>query len=348
MKSYELPLSKRKPLGKTNLMASPFGFGALQLTNLDLGSCKELIHRALYYGINWFDTARDYFASEYKLGCSLKGRREETILLTKTQKVDKDSLIKDLDTSLSELQTDYIDIYLFHKALPFIRNNEGVIEELLNQLEKEKKKGKIRSIGISSHRLENAMIALDYDTIDVAMIPFNFISTEFMDYDFISMAKKKDVAVLGMKPFGGGRIPDIKLCIDYLKKYQDISPCFGMKSISELESNMRYWNSETNDPMRTDDMDYYAKLLGKFYCRGCGYCMPCPNGINIPLIAFLKINMGQVPAVELFNKEMEEEVRKVKNCNRCGRCAAKCPFELDIPALIKENSSFYLKSNMDP
>lgn len=335
---------KYEQLGDTDISFSKLGYGTIQLTNLTHKESKKLIEYAYERGINWFDTARDYFDSEKNLGYAVKTIRNHVNIISKSQKLTSEGLINDLEKSLKVLKTDYLDIFLFHKGHAIVHDDFITAGGLLETLEKEVEKGKIRYLGYSAHSLEIAYKGLGYPSLKAVMVPVNFISTEYVESEFMEKSQENNIGVLGMKPFGGGRIPDKKLCIKYLKKHENVFPCLGIKSIEELENNLLDWD-QLGSLTETDlkQMGEISNLLGKKFCRGCGYCMPCPKGIDIPTIAFLKIHMMQLPHEKLYSKEFYHEVEKVKKCIKCKGCIKRCPYGLEIINLIRENANFYYK-----
>jgi len=334
---------KYRKLGSTGITVSEIGFGTIQLTNLSLQESEKLIRKAYELGINWFDTSRVYFNSERNLGYAARDIRDEITIITKSQSIEVDQLKKDLDTSLKELGTDYIDVYLFHKGTALLQDNFDTENGLLETVMKEKEKGKIRHIGFSAHSTDIVEKGVLYDELEVFMVPANFISTEFIDSEFMKEAVRRNKGVLGMKPFGGGRIDNKEICIKFLKNYPFLLPCFGMKSIDELKYNIDRWmHAGEVEPSDLKEMERIKKLLGKRFCRGCGYCMPCPMGIKIPLITFLKIHDMEVPEDELYTQEVLEDVKKAYNCINCRKCVGKCPYCLEIPSMLKDNVDFYM------
>jgi len=333
---------KYKVLGKTNLIVSEIAFGALQFSRIDRKEAVSLVHEAVNAGINLIDTANSYPGSEEILGEALKGMRDKVYIITKSLKKHKDDFISDLNLSLKRLKTDYIDIFLFHS----ISNNNdidllvknGVIEALLD----ERKKGKINHIGFSIH--STSIIDRIYETVDFStlMIPLNFVSNEFASDKFLKKYKNENTGIVAMKPFGGGRLLDIELCFKFLRDYPDVIPVAGMQTYKELKENLEYVSRE--DTIDKNDIEKILEIkeeLGDKYCRQCGYCMPCRQNIEIVEINFLKVYHKQMPPEYMLTDSLRNAVEKAKSCIECGECIEKCPFDINIIELMKENIKFY-------
>lgn len=329
-------------LGKTGIKVSPLGMGTIQITRLDWKESINLIHEVMDMGINLFDTARGYFDSELRLGDAFKSYRDKVVLISKSDAKDSIKLKTNIDETLQRLKTDYLDVFLFHGGEVVNQNDfcspGGIMQTATDAV----KAGKIRHLGFSTHRVDTAMKALTYNELKIAMVPANFMSLEYIDGDFQKEAVKKGVAVIAMKPFGGGRIVNARVCLKFLKNYHNLIPCIGIEKISEMSENIKIW--EEKDPLSDEDRNEMARirmLLGEKYCRGCGYCMPCPEGIQIPSVTFLKVFAKQMPRDKVVNPENFKIVEKAETCSKCGKCIQKCPFDLDIPNMIEENIQFY-------
>ena len=298
---------------------------------------------ALERGINWFDTSRSYFDSETKLGYALKHRRNENYIITKTQAVSPQQIKEDIYQSLRSLQTEYIDVFMFHKGE--VLKYDHFEDEILSIIRQEILRGTIRYWGVSLHDINLAKKAIEYEDISAIMVPINFVSTEYLDEKILNRAADRKIGVFGMKPFGGGRINDIKLCLKFLKRHKNIFPCMGIKNIDELEINTKLWDKLDTSITYAEyaTMKRIRQELGNKYCRGCGYCKPCPMSIDIPLITFLKMHIKQMPPKEIFTKEVLTKVRQAETCIRCYQCVQKCPFDLNIPDMLVENCKMYLE-----
>ncbi len=332
---------KYKRLGKTDLRVSEFGLGAVQICRIPEAEAVDLVRESVSRGINLIDTAHDYPDSEDILGKALKGIRDKVIISTKSVKTSRDDFINDLETSLKRLGTDYIDIFLFHdtskdKKLDELLNN-GVVDALV----KEKKKGKIGFIGFSCHNPDIIDRYYDIEDFATVMIPVNFISTEFVEENYDKLLEK-DIGIMGMKPFGGGRMEDARVCLKYISQYEKIIPIIGMQSKRELEENLKL--VRIRDPIDDNDLKIMKEIkeeLGDKFCRGCGYCMPCCQGIDIVQANFVKVFFKQFPFEKVVKPERTKQIEQVDECIECGECIERCPYSLEIIDMIRENRDYY-------
>jgi predicted aldo/keto reductase-like oxidoreductase len=331
-----------KKFGSTDLNVSAIGMGTIQITRLDWEQSIRVVREVMDLGVNWFDTARGYFDSELRLGEAFKGIRDRVIIISKSDQTEPAELAREIDESLHRLQTDYLDVFLFHGGDAIEQKCFLGPGGLLDTAEKAAAAGKIRYLGISAHRPAIALKALDFEVLRVALVPANFISREYIDGPFMRMARQKQVAILAMKPFGGGRITDSALCLRFLRQYPDLFPCIGIEKSDEMEENIADW--EKGADLTAEDrreIRRTTKLLGDRFCRECGYCLPCPEGIPIPTVTFMKVYSMQMPREKVVTEEHDQAIKLARNCTECRQCVERCPYNLDIPEMLKDNISFY-------
>lgn len=331
-----------RELGMTGFAISELGMGAVQLTRLPWKESIDVIHGVRDLGVNWFDTARGYFDSELRLGEALNGRRDKVFIISKSGSKSPDIFNQHLHESLQRLRTDYIDAYFFHGAGAVEADCFWDEDGLLETAKKGVKAGKIRFLGFSVHRTDLALKALDVEELRIAMVPANFLAREYIDGDFMKKARERDVAVIAMKPFGGGRIPDAGVCLRFLRQYPDVMPCIGIEKTDEMRRNIAIW--ETGETLRAEDrkkITVYEHQLGTQFCRGCGYCLPCPQEIPISTVAFLKIFAKQMPRDQVVTESHTRAVERTAGCTECRQCVERCPYDLDIPSMLKDNCNFY-------
>ncbi len=333
-----------KSLGATGLKVSRLGFGALQFTRIPEREAIKLVKTAYDAGINFFDTAHNYFNSEEILGKAIKGIRDKLIIASKSTSTEKKKFLDELNQTLTKLNTDYIDIFMFHDASNLERFTKLMQNGIIEALIKEKIKGKIGHIGFSCHNPEVIDKFYGIDEFEVIMLPINFVSKEFTEEKVYQKLVDNNIGILGMKPLGGGRLNNAELCLKYVKRYKEVIPVIGMEKLEELKQNIAYM--EDNSGLKEKDWEEIKKIrqkLGEKFCRDCGYCLPCPQGINIPKVNFIKVYYDQFPLEDFIDDEREKEARKVDNCIECGECEEKCPYNLNIIDMLKENRDFYLE-----
>lgn len=328
-------------LGKTNITVNKNGFGALPIQRISKKAAISLIQKAYKNGINFFDTARFYTDSEEKLGEALIGIREKVYIATKTAAVTADDFWKDLDISLHNLQTDYIDIYQFHNPSFCPKPNDG--SGLYEAMSEAKKQGKIRHIGITNHRLQVAKEAIDSDLYEVLQFPFCYLATE-KDIEIVEKCKKANMGFIAMKALSGGLLTNSEAAYAFLSQYEQVLPIWGVQRENELDEFLSYIQ---NPPKMTGEIQQIIEedrkqLLGEF-CRGCGYCMPCPAEIEINNCARMSLLLRRSPSHLQLTQEVQKKMKKIEECLHCGKCKSKCPYGLDTPALLEKNYQDYME-----
>lgn len=321
-------------LGRTNLIVSRSGFGALPIQRISFKEAKYLLQKAYDNGINFFDTARAYSDSEEKIGYALSDVRDNIIIATKTQAKDKDTLFKHLETSLANMKTDYIDIFQLHNPpeLPDPEDPNGLYSGLIEA----RQKGMIRFIGITNHRLKVALDAIDSGLYDTIQFPLSSLSSD-EDLKIIEECRKKDIGVIAMKALSGGLITNVSSTFTFLRQFDNVVPIWGVQRESELDE---FIELENNPPILDEHMwkiieQDRAELQGAF-CRGCGYCLPCPVELPIPMAARMSLLLRRSPYQGLLSDEWEEQMNRIENCIECGHCKNHCPYGLDTPKLLEE------------
>ena len=325
-------------LGRTELMVSKNGFGALPIQRVDMETASVILRKAYDNGINYFDTARAYSDSEEKIGKSLADVRENIIISTKTMTKTVEGFWADLETSLKKMKTDYIDIYQFHNP-PFCPK-PGDGSGLYEAMAEAKAQGKIRHIGITSHSLAIAQEAVESGLYETLQFPFSYLASE-KEEALVHLCKEKDVGFICMKALAGGLITRSDVAYAYLAQFP-VAPIWGIQKEWELDEFLSY---NENPPALTEErLAYIAKekeeLAGEF-CRGCGYCMPCPVGIEINNCARMSLLLRRSPAAGHLSEAGQAKMKKIEECIECGQCAAKCPYGLDTPNLLKKNYEDY-------
>ena len=326
-------------LGRTDLMVTRCGFGALPIQRVGMNTATAILQRAYDAGINFYDTARGYSDSEEKLGKALGHVRKEIIIATKTHARKRETFFKHIESSLKNLKTDYIDILQLHNPpeLPDFDDPDGLYAALTEA----RQKGMIRFIGVSNHRLHVAEAAIASEKFDTLQFPLNSLSSD-RDLALVAACKDKDVGFIAMKGLSGGLITNAASTFAFLRQYHNVVPIWGIQHMHELEEFIAL---EKNPPALDDAMRAVIRkdreeLRGGF-CRACGYCMPCPAGIQIPLAARICLMMNRSPYQKFITPEFQKQMDLIEECQECGQCSEKCPYELDTPALLKENLKGY-------
>lgn len=330
---------KNVRLGKTGIITDKNGFGALPIQRISVEEAVKLVKKAYNAGFTFFDTARAYTDSEIKLGEAFDGIRDKVFIASKTQAQNGEDLKKDLDTTLKNLRCEYLDLYQFHNPAFCPKPGDGT--GLYEAAEEAKKAGKIRHIGITNHRLAVAKEAIESGLYETLQFPFSYLSGE-QEIELVNMCKEADMGFIAMKALAGGLINNSAAAYAFLDRFDNVLPIWGVQRESELEEFISYIG---NPPVMTDELSAVIEkdrqeLSGEF-CRGCGYCMPCPVGIEINNCARMSLMIRRAPSEAQLTPEMQAKMKKIEDCLHCGQCKGKCPYGLDTPALLEKNYEDY-------
>ena len=324
-------------LGKTNLNVNKNGFGALPIQRRNKKDSIEILKTAYDNGIDFYDTARFYTDSEKKLGLAFEDVREDIYIASKTGMETVEEFWKDLETSLKELKTDYLDLYQFHN-ISFCPKKD---DELYKAMLEAKEQKLINHIGITTHKITIANEALDTGIYETLQYPFSYLSgTE--ELKLIEKCRKLDVGFLAMKAMGGGLLKNSKASFAYINQFSNVLPIWGIQKLSELNEFLSYDETTVLDDELKKIIENDKNELGDNFCRGCGYCMPCPEDINISLCCRMSLWIRRFPTEPNMDEKTQEIMKKTLECMECYACVDKCPYELDIPELLKENYEDYM------
>lgn len=326
-------------LGKTGICVEKNAFGALPIQRISKEEAVKLLRKAYENGMQFFDTARWYTDSEIKVGEAFAGIRDKVYIATKTGATNAEGFWNDLKTSLQNLQTDYIDIYQFHNpaSCPKPGDGSGLYEAMLEA----KEKGMVRHIGITNHRLAVAKEAIESGLYETLQFPFCYLATE-RDIELVEACKKENMGFIAMKALSGGLITNSAAAYAYLAQFDNVLPIWGVQREKELDEFLSYIE---NPPALTEELKALiekdrGELLGEF-CRGCGYCMPCPVGIEINNSARMSLMLRRAPSEAWLTEEWQEKMKRIEKCLHCGKCKSKCPYGLDTPTLLEKNYQDY-------
>ncbi|MDO4623538.1 MAG: aldo/keto reductase [Eubacteriales bacterium] len=328
-------------LGKTGITTWQNAFGALPIQRDDMDTAVQILRRAYEGGMRFFDTARAYSDSEEKLGEAFHDIRENIVIATKTHAKTPEEFRMHLETSLKNLQTDYIDIYQFHCVNQCYRPGDGT--GMYECMEEAKASGKIRHIGVTSHKIQVAMECVESGLYETMQFPFSYLSSQ-KELDLVAACKKANVGFIAMKGLAGGLINHSDAAMAYMTQFDNVLPIWGIQRMNELEEWLAFFE---NPVQYTEEIDRYIQkereeLAGDF-CRGCGYCMPCPAGIEINTCARMSLMLRRAPSKMWLTPEMQEKMRLIEECLHCNACMGKCPYELNTPELLEKNLADYKK-----
>jgi len=329
---------KQVIFGKTGLKVSQIAFGGIPIMRLSKADAIEVVKESLNLGVNFIDTAVGYADSQDKIGLAIKDiPRKKLVLATKSMANDKKTILAHIDDSLKRLKTDYIDIYQLHNVSTENKFNEvmgkdGAYEGIMEAV----KQGKVRFAGFSSHAMSYAKKMILTDKFYSVQVPYNFIDRQ-AEEEVIPLAKKFKMGIIAMKPLGGGLLDDAKLCFKFLLQDEDLIPDPGIEKLGQMKEIVEI--VEKKEILTKADMAEMDKIRNETsgnWCHRCDYCQPCPQNIGISTVLLVRSFIKRMPA-ERAAAMLGEQIAKVDSCTGCGGCAKRCPYNLDIPKLLKEN-----------
>ncbi len=363
-----------RTLGRTELRVSVIGFGGIpiwgntsvfQYGSVDEETAIEVVNHALDLGVNFIDTARVYGESEVRIGKVMRKRRRECYLATKVMRRGYHEAQEDVETSLSNLQTGYIDLYQLHYV-----NDTSTLKRLmakdgaLRALKEKKKEGKIGFIGISGHNPELLMKAIKTGEFDTVQAVYNLNNLEAAD-KLLPLAGKENIGVIVMKPLAGGvLVPPLEMmakltsedksligelkkggfpttamaAIKFVTDHDAVSTVIpGMGSIKNVEEDTVVGKTTKHLPEKLKSkLLKEAAKLGKGFCRSCGYCLPCLQEINIPDIFRFEGYYSRYGLKQWAKEQYAELPVKADACVECGECFQRCPYKIPIIKKLKE------------
>lgn len=328
-------------LGKTGITVEQNAFGALPVQRDDMATATAILRKAFDGGMRFFDTARAYTDSEEKIGEALSDVRSEIYIASKTHAKTPEEFWRDLGTTLKNLRTDHVDIYQFHMAPQCFAPGDGT--GMYECMLEAKAKGMIRHIGITAHKIDVAFEAAKSGLYETLQFPFSYLSGD-REKELVEVCKENKVGFIAMKALAGGLINNSAAAYAYIAQFDNVLPIWGIQRMNELDEFLSYMK---NPPAMTEETEKLiesdkAALAGDF-CRGCGYCMPCPAGISIPDCARMSLMVRRAPSAGWLGEKMQAEMKKIEGCRHCGACMKKCPYSLNIPELLIKNYEDYKK-----
>lgn len=335
----EEDIMEQVTIGKTGMIVQKNGFGALPIQRVPKEEAVQILCRAFDGGINYYDTARAYSDSEEKLGAAFSHKRNQVYIATKTMAKTVDAFWQDLHTSLRNLQTDYVDLYQFHNP-PFCPE-PGDGTGLYEAMQEAVSQGKVRHIGITNHRLAVAYKAIESGLYETLQFPFCYLASE-VDYDLVHKCGQAGMGFFAMKSLSGGLITNAAAAYAFAAQFKHVLPLWGIQRQSELAEFLSFiQNPPVLDDTLQQVIDADKKALSGDFCRGCGYCMPCPAGIEINNCARMSLLLRRAPLTANLNPTVQAKMEKITECLHCGQCKQKCPYGLDTPTLLEKNLEDY-------
>ncbi len=328
-------------LGKTGIQTPQNAFGALPVQRVDMDTACRLLRKAYDGGMTYFDTARAYSDSEEKIGFALSDVRKNIFIASKSMGRTPEEVKKELDITLKNLRTDYIDVYQYHCVPTCYRPGDGTgMYELMEDL---KSQGVIRHIGITAHKIGVAEEIAGSGLYETLQFPFSYLAID-RDIALVKKCRENGVGFIAMKGLSGGLITDYRAAYAFISQYDNVLPIWGIQKETELDQWLSLMH---NDISMDSELETLIKndreaLKGDF-CRGCGYCMPCPTGIQINTCARMSLMLRRSPSADWLSDTWQKNMKMIENCLHCGECASRCPYGLDTPTLLEKNYEDYKK-----
>jgi predicted aldo/keto reductase-like oxidoreductase len=333
---------KNITLGRTGITVPQNGFGALPIQRVPMEEAVRILRKAYDGGMRFFDTARAYTDSEEKVGAAFGDgyvKRDEIVIATKTAAKTPEEFWQQLDISLNNLKTDYIDIYQFHLMGQCWKPGDGT--GMYECMLRAKEEGKIRHIGGTAHKIGIAKELIESGLYETVQYPFSYLATD-QEADLIKMCNENNVGFIGMKGLAGGLITNSRAAMAYISQFDGAVPIWGIQREKELDEWLSYMDETPvlDDELKTFIESERKELMGDF-CRGCGYCMPCTVGIQINQCNRMSLMLRRAPSESWLSDHWQAEMNKIEQCIGCGACLSKCPYELEIPTLLRKNLEDY-------
>lgn len=328
-------------LGKTGLKISRMGFGGIPIQKIDAEGTRRVIQKLADAGVNYIDTARAYTVSEEYLGYALEGLRDKFVLASKTYSRSKEAAAADIETSLRNLRTDYIELYQIHNPsaaeLEQVQKPDGA----LAAMQEAKAAGKIGHIGVTLHSAELFEKALELDWVETIMFPYNIVETQGLA--FIDKCAEKNIGFIAMKPLAGGAIDDATLALRFITANPNVTVVIpGMAAESEVDQNIAA--VENSAPLSNQEKEAMQKIrdfLGTQFCRRCNYCAPCTVGIPISGVFLMEGYYSRYHLEDWAKERYGAMAKKASDCVECGVCESRCPYNLPIREMLKKAKAIF-------
>ena len=325
--------------GKTGLKISRLGFGGIPIQKIDAEGTRALVADLVEAGVNYIDTARGYTVSEEYLGYALEGVRDKFVLATKSMARTKEAMAKDIDVSLGNLRTNYIDLYQVHNPsaadLERVTAEGGALEALLEA----KAAGKIGHIGITLHSVELFEKAIELPWVETIMFPYNIVETQ--GEELIAECAQRNIGFVCMKPLAGGAIEDAELALRFIVSNPAVTVVIpGMAEKKEIAQNVAA--SSDTSPLTEEEKERIARIkdaLGTNFCRRCNYCQPCTAGINISGVFLFEGYYSRYNLKDWAMSRYSSLPKTASDCVECGACETRCPYNLPIRDMLKKTAA---------
>jgi uncharacterized protein len=330
--------------GRTGLRVSCIAFGGIPIMRLGREEGVRLVREVLDLGVTFIDTAHGYGHSEELIGEALRDvPRQSVVITTKSPAAGRKELLADLEESLRRLRTDVIDVFQLHMVssrakMDAVMGDDGAFEGLQEAVQA----GKVRFPGFSSHSLPIAAEMIRTDMFDAVQVPFNFVDCQAAD-EVIPLALEHRMGIIAMKPLGGGMLDDARLCFRFLSQYPQVVPDPGVETISQMREILSV--VAEHDALRQEEtrrIERCRAALSGVWCHRCEYCQPCPQGIPISSVLTAESFPRRMPMPRVRDF-IEKPMAAAEACTECRQCVSRCPYNLEIPDLLKSQRAAWAR-----
>jgi predicted aldo/keto reductase-like oxidoreductase len=328
-------------LGKTGLDVTVVGFGGIPIQVVSEEVAIATVRRVYDLGANFFDTARGYTNSEDRIGKALASR--QYLVASKSSAREADAIYAHVCTSLAHLQRSQIELYQLHGV-----NDDDELEKALapggalDGLRRARSEGKIAHLGITGHRPETLMHAIERcDEFATVQVPFNLVESEILG-TLIPFCHEREVGIIAMKPVGGGNFSDAPLAVKWCVNQPITVAIPGIATPEEAEEDISAVLGDfALTPAEREACERMKADLDQRTCRRCRYCEPCPNEVQIGMLLHGRSIVRRMGAERFKEWGAAEIIASAARCVECGECIPKCPYHLPIPELIREVVAYY-------
>jgi predicted aldo/keto reductase-like oxidoreductase len=326
-------------LGRSELRITRIGCGGIPIQRLSEDQAILVVRKSLDCGLNWLDTAHTYGSSEEVMGKAIKGYdRNQLHLFTKSQGREPESLRTQIDLSLKRLGTDYLDLFQFHNVPSVAVWQDMLRNGSMDLVRSYRDRGIIRTIGVSAHFEQIALLMIEHPEVEVLQYPFNFIVEE-EGKRVLRACERKNIGFIAMKPFGGGLLEDAPPCIRFLLQFPGVVTDPGFDRIDQVQEVVDLYIE--NAPLSVEDRQTIDRLrneLGKKFCRRCGYCLPCDQGVEIITLMTMESFIKRL-SLNRLHTFPARAAESAEMCIECGKCEQRCPYQLPIIDQIKKSAA---------
>jgi len=330
-------------LGRTNFKVSAVGVGGIPIQRVDVNATIDILKEALNQGINFIDTARGYTVSEDLIGQALEVvGRDNFILATKSMARTYEAMNNDLKTSLKNLRTDHIDLYQLHNVKSE-KDYEAVMADdgALRALKEAKENGVIKAIGVTSHSADMLDKIIESGEFESIQFPYNAVESQ--GTESFKKAKENNIGIIVMKPLAGGALQKGELAIRYVLDNPNVSVAIpGMDNVEQVIENALAGNDRREmTEAEKEAITAEASALGTEFCRRCGYCAPCSQGIDIPSQFLFEGYYNRYELKGWSTDRYTSQAINASHCIECGECEPRCPYDLPIIDMLKRVSDTF-------